>query len=77
MLFKSERWLAPGHNCIVQDEAGDDWIVYHAIDTTRGRETDEDHVNSRRVLMIDRIDWRDGWPRVGTPSDTAQPMPAL
>ena len=22
MLFKSERWLAPGHNCIVTDKAG-------------------------------------------------------
>ena len=32
MLFKSERWLAPGHNSIMTDKAGDTWIIYHAID---------------------------------------------
>ena len=76
MLFKSERWLAPGHNCIVADEAGDDWIVYHAIDVNRPRQRQEDEINSRRVLLIDRIEWRDGWPHVGTPSDTPQRVPA-
>jgi arabinan endo-1,5-alpha-L-arabinosidase len=77
MLFKSERWLAPGHNCIVEDRAGGDWIVYHAIDVSRTREAAEDNINSRRVLLIDRIVWRDGWPHVGTPSDTPQPMPTV
>jgi arabinan endo-1,5-alpha-L-arabinosidase len=75
MLFKSERWLAPGHNCIIKDKAGDDWIVYHAIDVNRAQRTPECGINSRRVLLIDRIEWRDGWPHVGTPSDTPQPMP--
>ena len=75
MLFKSERWLAPGHNCIIKDEAGQDWIVYHAIDVNRPRQRQEDEINSRRVLLIDRIEWRDGWPHVGTPSDTLQPRP--
>ena len=31
--------------------------------------------DSRRILLIDRIEWRDGWPRVGTPSDEPQPAP--
>jgi arabinan endo-1,5-alpha-L-arabinosidase len=74
ILFKNERWLAPGHNCIVIDEAGDDWIVYHAIDVNRPRQTQEDEINSRRILLIDRIEWHDGWPWVGTPS--CEPMPA-
>lgn len=77
MLFKSERWLAPGHNCIVEDDAGQDWIVYHGIDVNRPRQTQEDEINSRRVLLIDRIEWRDGWPHVGTPSDTPQPVPII
>jgi arabinan endo-1,5-alpha-L-arabinosidase len=77
MLFKSERWLAPGHNCIVRDEAGEDWIVYHAIDVNRGRQTPQCGINSRRVLLIDRIEWRDGWPHVGTPTDGPQPMPSV
>ena len=75
MLFKSERWLAPGHNCIIQDRRGEDWIVYHAIDVNRPRQTQQDEINSRRVLLIDRIEWRDGWPHVGSPSDTPQPTP--
>ena len=74
MLFKSERWLAPGHNSMVTDKAGDVWIVYHAIDVNRPRQRQEDEINSRRILLIDRIEWKYGWPHVGTPS--AEPRPA-
>ena len=77
MLFKSERWLAPGHNSIVIDKAGDTWIVYHAIDVNRPRQRQEDEINSRRILLIDKIEWRDGWPFVGTPSDEPQPAPIV
>lgn len=77
MLFKNERWLAPGHNCIVEDKAGDVWIIYHAIDVNRPRQRQEDEVNSRRILLIDRIEWRDGWPHVGTPSDEPQAAPIV
>ena len=77
MLFKSERWLAPGHNSIVTDQAGDTWIVYHAIDVNRPRQRQEDEINSRRILLIDRIQWRDGWPFVGTPSDEPQTAPVV
>ena len=75
MLFKNERWLAPGHNSIVVDKAGDVWIVYHAIDVNRPRQRQEDEINSRRILLIDKIEWRDGWPHVGTPSDQPQSAP--
>ena len=76
MLFKSERWLAPGHNTIALDKAGEAWIMYHAIDVNQPRQRQQDKINSRRVLLIDRILWRDGWPFVGTPSDESQPAPA-
>jgi arabinan endo-1,5-alpha-L-arabinosidase len=75
MLFRSERWLAPGHNSIAIDKAGEVWIVYHAIDVNKPRQTQDDEINSRRVLMIDKIEWRDGWPHVGTPSDGPEPAP--
>jgi arabinan endo-1,5-alpha-L-arabinosidase len=75
MLFRSERWLAPGHNSIVTDKAGQVWIIYHAIDVNRPRQRQEDEVNSRRILLIDRIEWKDGWPHVGTPSDQPQGVP--
>jgi arabinan endo-1,5-alpha-L-arabinosidase len=77
MLFKSERWLAPGHNSIVTDKAGEVWIVYHAIDVNRPRQRQEDEINSRRILLIDRIHWKDGWPFVGTPSDEPQSAPLV
>jgi arabinan endo-1,5-alpha-L-arabinosidase len=77
MLFRCDRWLAPGHNCIVTDEAGDDWIVYHAIDVNKPRQRQEDEINSRRILLIDKIEWHEGWPWVGTPSDEPRPAPAV
>ena len=75
MLYRSERWLAPGHNCIVEDKAGDAWILYHAIDVNRPRQRQEDEINSRRILLIDKIEWRDGWPFVGTPSGEPKTAP--
>lgn len=75
MLFKSDRWLAPGHNTIMTDKAGQVWIVYHAIDVNRPRQRQEDEINSRRILLIDRIEWKDGWPFVGTPSSEPQGAP--
>lgn len=77
MLFKSERWLAPGHNSIVTDKAGEAWMIYHAIDVNRPRETQDHDVNSRRILLIDRIQWRDGWPFIGTPSEEPQSAPLV
>ncbi|HVU30264.1 MAG TPA: glycoside hydrolase family 43 protein [Sphingomicrobium sp.] len=77
ILFKSERWLAPGHNCIAIDEAGDHWIIYHAIDVDRPRQKQEDEINSRRILLIDRIEWHEGWPWVGTPSEGPRPAPVV
>jgi len=77
MLFKSERWLAPGHNCVVEDKAGETWMIYHAIDVNRPRQRQEDEVNSRRILLIDRIEWKDGWPHIGTPSDEPQAAPIV
>lgn len=77
MLFKSERWLAPGHNATFTDKAGETWILYHAIDVNRPRQRQEDEVNSRRILLMDRIVWQDGWPHVGTPSESPQRAPVV
>lgn len=71
-----------GHNAIQQDVAGQDWLVYHAVPTA-----DPDfpplgggrlNALSKRPLMIDRLDWIDGWPvvRAGAgPSNTEQFAP--
>jgi len=75
MLSRNGRWLAPGHNCIVTDKVGDTWMIYHAIDENRPRQRQEDEINSRRILLIDKVEWNDGWPFVGTPSHEPKPAP--
>jgi arabinan endo-1,5-alpha-L-arabinosidase len=75
MLVRNEQWLAPGHNAMVEDKAGQLWIVYHAIDVNRPKQRQEDQENSRRILLIDRVEWHDGWPHVGTPTSGPQPAP--
>lgn len=73
------RWLAPGHNSIISDAAGRDWLVYHAIDARQPRSKPSDEINTRRVMLIDPIEWRDGWPRVAAdgPSDLPSPAPKV
>ena len=68
VLESSRSWLAPGHNSIVTDGAGEDWIVYHAVDAGHPREKQTDDLNTRRVMLIDRINWRNGWPEIDGPS---------
>ncbi len=70
VINKNESFLGNGHcSQIIQDDEGNDWILYHGIRTSNA---------SGRVLMLDRVYWDDGWPRVadGTPSKTA-PAPVF
>lgn len=75
ILEKSWRWIAPGHNSVVTDKAGQDWIVYHAVDALRPRTQPSDELNTRRVMLIDRIVWKNGWPEIAPPSDKRQAAP--
>jgi arabinan endo-1,5-alpha-L-arabinosidase len=75
ILEKRGFWIAPGHNSIVTDGAGHDWIVYHAVDARRPREKESDDVNTRRVMLIDRIRWINGWPAVDGPSSAPETAP--
>jgi arabinan endo-1,5-alpha-L-arabinosidase len=61
VLFRNDDWVGPGHNAIATDDAGTDWIVYHAIDPTRPRLRSG---ATRRPVLIDAIEWVDGWPVV-------------
>ncbi|WP_182112726.1 family 43 glycosylhydrolase [Actinotalea sp. JY-7876] len=70
-------WVGTGHNALVTDLAGQDWIVYHAIDRTDPYLDGTDGINERPML-IDRLDWVDGWPTVRAgawASDDVQPGP--
>lgn len=68
ILEASGAWLAPGHNSIATDDAGDDWMLYHAI-----------RAAPARLMMLDRIEYREGWPRVeaAQPSDSRRAAPVL
>ena len=71
------RWVGAGHNAVVQDLAGQDWIAYHAIDRSDPF-LDEPFGINERPMLLDRLDWVDGWPvtRAGRgPSDTPQAGP--
>lgn len=71
ILEKNTRWIAPGHNSVVTDESGQEWMVYHAIDAldkTKGR-----------VMLLDKIIYKDDWPQIdeGKPSSTLQIAPRV
>ncbi|KAF4407094.1 family 43 glycosylhydrolase [Streptomyces lycii] len=62
------RWIGPGHNSVQTDLAGQDWLVYHGIPSDDPDLDPTPEINrkqlSRRPMLIDRLDWIDGWPVV-------------
>jgi arabinan endo-1,5-alpha-L-arabinosidase len=56
-------WVGTGHNAVATDPAGQDWFVYHAIDR-RDPYLDEPFGINQRPMLLDRLDWIDGWPTV-------------
>lgn len=57
LLNKSTRVVGPGHcSEIVQDDAGQDWILYHGFEAS-------DPDGGRKVYM-DRINWVGDWPAI-------------
>jgi arabinan endo-1,5-alpha-L-arabinosidase len=75
------RWIGPGHNGLVTDLSGQEWLVYHGIpaDNPDLRPASNGTLRlTRRPMLIDRLDWIGGWPvlRAGEgPSDTPQQAP--
>ncbi|APS40564.1 glycoside hydrolase family 43 protein [Salegentibacter sp. T436] len=62
ILSKNKDWLAPGHNSIITDKNENDWLMYHAIDPKDKQKG--------RVLLMDRINYKNDWPVIkkGSPS---------
>lgn len=70
MHITGNKWLGGGHNTVLTDASGQDWMLYHGINRT--------NLANGRSLMIDRIDWIDGWPTVrggAGASDGSVPAP--
>ena len=70
-ILKSQGGAAgPGHQTIIKDDDGDEWIVYHAWPPdTVGVEP------PGRLLWIDQLLWKDGKPVVDGPTSGPQPIP--
>ena len=62
ILSENDRWNAPGHGSLVRDEAGRDWFAYHAIDS---RKPHLPGGGVRRPMLLDRVTYAQGWPRIG------------
>jgi arabinan endo-1,5-alpha-L-arabinosidase len=79
ILQRRDLWVAPGHNAVVRDDAGEDWMLYHAVNSRRPRSKPGAEINTRRVMLLDRIVWSDGWPRIegAGPSTGPQPRPVI
>ncbi|HYE26885.1 MAG TPA: glycoside hydrolase family 43 protein [Allosphingosinicella sp.] len=75
ILEARDIWHAPGHNSVIEDARGDSWIVYHAVDRNRPRTKPADEVNTRRIMLIDRLVWKDGWPTAAGPTTGPQTRP--
>ena len=77
LTMNGNRFVGPGHNAIFTDASGQDWMLYHAVDANRPY-----FANgwTRRPVLMDAVDWLDGWPRVRNgagPSDSVQQAPVI
>jgi arabinan endo-1,5-alpha-L-arabinosidase len=72
------RWVGVGHNTVITDYSGQQWIIYHAVDRNDPYYAG-DVGYTKRPALIDPLDWQQGWPTVRGgrgPSDSPQPGPA-
>jgi arabinan endo-1,5-alpha-L-arabinosidase len=58
ILEGNGKWVATGHNSLIVDSSGQEWIAYHAIDST--------DKEKGRVMLMDKINWANGWPQILT-----------
>ncbi len=79
LLQNGNRWIGVGHNTVFLDAAGQWWTIYHGIDQAEPFFSAKDKL-TRRLALLDRIDWVEGWPVAGgglAPSDQAMAAPIV
>jgi arabinan endo-1,5-alpha-L-arabinosidase len=57
------KWVGTGHNAVVTDLSGQDYLVYHAINR-HDPYLNEPFGTNERPMLLDRLDWVNGWPTV-------------
>ena len=78
ILKGNAYWDSPGQNCVITDAEGNEWMVYHAVDTADRFIKDTDKF--KRKMCMDKILYSDeGWPYIknGSPSFETQTAPAV
>lgn len=63
ILRANTYWDSPGHNCIFEDKAGNEWMIYHAVDT-RNRFISGTDRFLRKMCMDQVFYTSDGWPYI-------------
>jgi arabinan endo-1,5-alpha-L-arabinosidase len=81
ILKENAHWTGPGHNSVISTDHGKQyWMLYHAINPNKRFQSKKSPVGmtfDRRVMLLDRIIFKNGWPRIknNSPSYTPQPVP--
>lgn len=77
LIGRTESIAGPGHNSrLIKDANGDDWMLYHAIDVKQPLVSSG---ANRRMLMLDKIIWNNGWPELAgkTPDYESKAAPVF
>ncbi len=81
ILEANSVWTAPGHNAILTDPSGQDWIFYHAMNAKNLGHNDvvPNDGYYPRVLLMDPVTYLDGWPQIlgDSPSYDKQSGPGV
>ena len=63
VISNNRYFKGTGHNAEINtDDAGDEWVIYNAVQASAS--------HTYPVMLLDRVRWQDGWPRIsdGYPS---------
>jgi arabinan endo-1,5-alpha-L-arabinosidase len=74
VVTANERFVGVGHNAMIEDDAGDYYLVYHGYDTTKDA---KEGTTNRRSLLIEKLIWTEGWPHTkdyGTSENARYPI---
>ncbi len=77
LLQGNEKVAGPGHHTkIIQDDGGEEWLMYHGIWKDNPKVSSG---ASRRTLMLDKLVWEKGWPKIqqATASIAPQESPKI
>lgn len=65
LLIKgNDKFVGTGHNArIITDDEGSDWFLYHGFRADKGNLSNG---TDRRILLLDKLTWKDGWPEINS-----------